>query len=44
MEGLKRAQEMRIDEFSRNELRECHATVQGLTSQVQELGKNDLYE
>ena len=34
---LKRAQEMRIDEFSRNELRESHATIQELTSQIQEL-------
>ena len=34
---FKRAQEMRIDEFSRNELRESHATIQELTSQVQEL-------
>ena len=25
---MKRAQEMRIDEFSRNELRESHATIQ----------------
>ena len=35
----KRAQEMRIDEFSRNELRESHATIQELTSQIQELQK-----
>ena len=34
---LKRAQEMRIDEFSRNELRESHATIQELTSQIQGL-------
>ena len=34
---LKRAQEMRIDEFSRNGLRESHATIQELTSQIQEL-------
>ena len=34
---LKRVQEMRIDEFSRNELREIHATFQDLTSQIQEL-------
>ena len=27
---------MRTDEFSRNELRESHATIQELTSQVQE--------
>ena len=37
VEELKRAQEMRIDEFSRYELRESHATRQELTSQVQEL-------
>ena len=37
MEELKRAQELRIDEFSRNELRESHATFQELTSQIQEL-------
>ena len=28
---------MRIDEFSRNELRESHATIQKLTSKIQEL-------
>ena len=27
---------MQIDEFSRNELRESHATIQELTSQAQE--------
>ena len=37
MEELKRAQEMRIDEFSRQELRESQATIQELTSQIQEL-------
>ena len=37
VEELKKAQEMRIDEFSRCELRESHATLQGLTSQMQEL-------
>ena len=37
VEELKRSQEMRIDEFSRNELRESHATIQELTSQIQEL-------
>ena len=36
-EELKRAQEMRVDEFSRNELRESRAVVQELTSQIQEL-------
>ena len=35
MEELKRAQEMH--EFPSNELRESHATIQELTSQVQEL-------
>ena len=34
---LKRAQEMRMDEFSGNELRESHATIQEPTSQIQEL-------
>ena len=28
---------MRIDDFSRNELRESHATIHKLTSQIQEL-------
>ena len=37
VEGLKRTQEMRIDEVSRHELRESHATIQELTSQMQEL-------
>ena len=36
VEELKRAQEMRIDEFSRNELGESHAAFQELTSQIQE--------
>ena len=34
MGHLKRAQEMRIDEFSRNELRESHATVQELQERM----------
>ena len=34
---MKRAQEMRIDEFSRHELIESQATIQELTSQIQEL-------
>ena len=37
VEELKRAQEVRIDEFSRDELRESQATFQELTSQIQEL-------
>ena len=43
---LKRAQEMRMDDFSMNELRECHAATQELTSQVQELQErmNCVYE
>ena len=41
---MKRAQEVRIDEFSRNELLECQATIQTLSSQMQELQENGLYE
>ena len=37
VEELGRAQEMRIDECSRYELRESHAEIQELTSQIQEL-------
>ena len=37
VEELKRAQEMRIDEFSRQEVRESQATAQELKSQIQEL-------
>ena len=37
VEEVKRAQEMRIAEFSSYELRESHAAVQELTSQIQEL-------
>ena len=44
VEEMKRAQEVRIDEFSRNELIECQATIQKLTSQMQELLENGLYE
>ena len=40
---LKRAQEMRIDEFSRNALRESHATIRELTSQIQELQERMIY-
>ena len=44
-EELKRAQEMRVDEFSLHKLRESHATIQELTSQKQELQrKGELYE
>ena len=34
---MKRAQELRVDEFSVQKLRESHGTIQRLTSQVQEL-------
>ena len=37
MEELKRSQEMRFDEFSMQKLRKFHATMQELTSQIQEL-------
>ena len=37
MGEMKRAQELRIDEFSVQKLRESHETIQRLTSQVQEL-------
>ena len=39
MEGLKRAQEMRIDEFSTNEFEKLSRTMQEVISQVQELQK-----
>ena len=41
---MKRAQEVRIDVFSRNELLECQATIQTLSSQMHELLENGLYE
>ena len=37
MEQVKRAQELRVDEFSVQTLRESHETVQRLASQVQDL-------
>ena len=37
MEELKRVQELRVDEFSAQKLRESHDTIQKLTSQIQEL-------
>ena len=37
MEELTRAQEMRIDEFSRHELGEIHSAMLELTQQIQEL-------
>ena len=37
MGEMKRAQELRFDEFSVHKLRESHDTIQGLTSQIQAL-------
>ena len=37
MEELRRAQELRVDEFSVQKLRESHDIIQQLTSQVQDL-------
>ena len=37
MGELERAQELRVDKFSVQKLRESHATIQELTSQIQEL-------
>ena len=37
MGEMKRAQELRVDEFSVQKLRECHETIQRLTSQMQEM-------
>ena len=37
MGEIKRAQELRVDEFSVQKLRESHDTIQRLTSQIQEL-------
>ena len=39
-EELKRAQGMRIHEFSRNEMRESHGTFRDRTSKIQELQKS----
>ena len=45
MGEMKRAQELRVDEFSLQKLRESHETRQRLTSQVQEItGKDELLE
>ena len=44
VEEMKRAQEVRIDEFFRNEFLECQATIQKLSSPIQELQENGLYE
>ena len=37
MGEMKRAQELRVDEFSVQKLRESHETIQRLTSQMQEM-------
>ena len=37
MGEMKRAQELRVDEFSVQKLRESHDTIQKLTSQLQEM-------
>ena len=37
MGELKRARELRVDDFSVQQMRESHDTIQGLTSQIQEL-------
>ena len=37
MDELRRVQEMRVDEFSKQKLTESHATTQELTSQIQDL-------
>ena len=45
MDELRRDQEMRVDEFSIQKLRERHATIQELTSQIQDLQrKGELHE
>ena len=45
MGEMKRAQELRVDEFSVQKLRESHETSQRLTSQVQRItGKDGLFE
>ena len=43
MEKFKGAQELRVDEFSVQKLRERHETMQRLTSQVQELQERMSY-
>ena len=41
MGEMKRAQELRVDEFSVQKLRECHDTIQRLTSQIPELQERE---
>ena len=42
MGEMKRAQELRVDEFSVQKLRESHETMQRLTSQVQQLQERNI--
>ena len=44
MGPLKRAQELRVDEFSVQKLRESHDTIQKLISEIQELQEGELHE
>ena len=37
MGEMKRAQELRVEEFSVQKLRESHETIQNLTSQIQDM-------
>ena len=41
MGEVKRAQELRVDEFFVQKLRESHETIQRLTSQLQEMQEAD---
>ena len=41
MGGMKRSQELRVDEFSVQKLRESHETIQRLTSQLQQNPRTD---
>ena len=43
MGEMKRAQELRVDEFSVQKVRESHDTIQRLTSQIQELQERVTY-
>ena len=40
---MKKAQELRVDQFSEQKLRESHETILRLTSQVQELQERTNY-
>ena len=43
MEELRRVQEMRVDEFSVQKLRQSHAAIQELITQVQELQERIIF-